>query len=111
MSDNQIEKFEEKNLWDKITKFALDAGREVVEKSLWLYFASQSPGTPIWAKAIIYSALAYFILPMDAIPDITPIVGYSDDLGALAAAVSAVALYIDADVKEKAKKKMADWFE
>ena len=54
--------------------------------------------------------LGYFIAPIDAIPDLTPIVGYSDDLGSLAMALAAVAIFIDDEVKDKARKKLKDWF-
>jgi hypothetical protein len=37
-------------------------------------------------------------------------VGYSDDLGALAAAVGMVAMYITPDIKQRAKEKVKDWF-
>lgn len=102
--------FDDKSFWSKVSRYALVAGREVVEKSLWLYYAAQSSNTPQWAKSVIYGALAYFILPVDAIPDIIPLAGFTDDLGALAAAVASVAAYIDDDVRERAKEKMADWF-
>lgn len=110
MSDDSPGKFDDDSLWEKTRNFAKVAGREVIEKTLWLYYAAQAPNTPIWAKTVIYSALAYFIMPADAIPDIIPAVGYSDDLGALSAAVISVSMYIDDDVKEKAKKKCMDWF-
>ncbi|MES2264837.1 MAG: YkvA family protein [Pseudomonadota bacterium] len=102
--------YSESNFWGKLKNFALQAGREVVEKALWLYYAAQRPETPLWAKTIIYGALAYFISPVDAIPDITPIVGYADDLGALAAAIATVSTYINDEVKELAKKKLQHWF-
>ena len=51
-----------------------------------------------------------FISPLDAIPDITPFVGYSDDLGVLALAVATVATYITEEVKNQATQKMKDWF-
>ena len=59
---------------------------------------------------IIYGALGYFISPLDVIPDFMPIVGFTDDIGILAAAVGIAALYIDSDVKDKADRKLADWF-
>jgi uncharacterized membrane protein YkvA (DUF1232 family) len=102
--------YSENGFWGKIKKIALKAGREVIEKALQLYYAAQSPGTPIWAKSIIYGALGYFISPIDAIPDIIPVVGFADDLGVLVLAVGAVAMYIDQEVKEKAKTKLIDWF-
>jgi uncharacterized membrane protein YkvA (DUF1232 family) len=41
-----------------------------------------------WArKTVVIATLAYFILPLDAIPDFTPIAGYLDDIGVVAAAI------------------------
>ena len=102
--------FEDSSYWAKLKAYALVAGREVIEKSLWLYYAAQAPDTPAWAKTVIYSALAYFVLPADAIPDVVPLAGFSDDLGALAAAVASVAMYIDDDVRAKAAAKLSNWF-
>ena len=103
-------KYTEDSFWDKVVKFAKTAGREVIEKALWLYYAAQQPNTPLWARTAIYGALGYFISPIDAIPDITPVVGYADDLAVLAAAVATVATYIKADVKERAAEKLRGWF-
>lgn len=87
-------KYSDEGFWNKVVSFAKAAGREVIEKALWLYYAAQDPATPTWAKGVVYSALGYFILPIDAIPDLAPVVGYTDDLGVLAAAVAAIATYI-----------------
>ncbi|MCG3171253.1 MAG: hypothetical protein CALGDGBN_02853 [Pseudomonadales bacterium] len=97
-------------LQHKLARHALAAGREVVEKVLWLYYASRRPDVPRWAKLTIYAALAYFILPLDAIPDPTPLAGYADDLGALSAALLTVATYVDEGVKQKARRRLQKWF-
>ena len=55
-------------------------------------------------------ALGYFISPFDAIPDMTPVIGYVDDLGVLTMALATVAAYISDDIKSKAKAKLAEWF-
>lgn len=102
--------YNEESFWEKLINYAKLAGKEVVEKALYLFYAAQQPETPSWAKGVIYSALGYFILPIDAIPDITPIVGYGDDLGVLAAALAVCAAYITPEVKAKAKQKWKDWF-
>ena len=102
--------YSESRFWDKLKKYARVAGSEVIEKALWLFYAAQRPETPVWAKTVIYGALAYFILPTDAIPDLVPLAGYTDDLGALAAAIGMVTLYISDEVKEKARQKMQAWF-
>ena len=106
----QSEGYSETRFWDKLKRYAKVAGSEVIEKALWLFYAAQRPETPAWAKAVIYGALAYFILPADAIPDMVPMVGFTDDLGALAAAIGMVSLYISDDVKDKTRDKMRAWF-
>jgi uncharacterized membrane protein YkvA (DUF1232 family) len=106
MSDN----FDENGFWAKVARYAKVAGREVVEKALWLYYAAQRPETPMWAKTMVFGALTYFVVPVDVIPDMLPVVGYTDDLGVLAAAVATLAVYINQDVKALAASKMHDWF-
>ena len=102
--------YSDDGFFSKLAKYAKSAGAEVVEKALWLYYAYKSPETPVAAKAVILGALGYFVMPIDAIPDILPVVGYTDDLGVLAAAVGAVAVNITAEVKAQATTKMKDWF-
>lgn len=102
--------FDSTSYWDKIRNFAKEAGIEVVEKSLFLYYSSQRPETPLWAKTVIYSSLAYFVLPTDAIPDFVPVAGYTDDLGAIGAALATCAAYINEDVKNQARAKLKEWF-
>lgn len=102
--------FDDGSFWNKVKNFALKAGKEVIEKALWLYYTAQQPGTPAWAKAVIYGALAYFVLPVDAVPDAIPVAGFTDDLGALAAALGAVAMYVNEDVKRMAADRTREWF-
>jgi uncharacterized membrane protein YkvA (DUF1232 family) len=96
--------------WQKLARFAVTAGRELVEKALWLYYAAERPDVPRWAKLTMWGALAYFVMPVDAIPDLLPGVGYVDDLGALAAALATVAGYVDEDVKARARERLSAWF-
>ena len=102
--------YSEESFWDKLARFAKKAGREVVEKALWLHYAAQGPQTPAWAKTAIYGALAYFILPADLIPDFIPGAGFTDDLGALLTAVATVAAYITPEVKQRAAVQVRQWF-
>lgn len=102
--------YSDQSFWDKLRQVARQAGRTVVENALTLYYAAQEPTTPNWAKLVIYSSLAYFILPTDAIPDFIPMMGYGDDLSALASAVVTVAMAITPEVKDKARRTAAVWF-
>ena len=102
--------FTEEKFWDKLKKFAKKAGSSVVYAVLLLYYTLQKPEVPKKTKAVIIGALGYFILPVDLIPDMMLGVGFTDDLGALGIALFQVAMYIDDDIKLKAKMKLADWF-
>lgn len=102
--------YSESSFWAKLKSYALAAGREVVEKALLLYFAAQEEKAPAWAKATIIGALGYFIAPLDAMADLTPGIGYVDDLGVLALAIAAVATYINDDVRAKTREKLQEWF-
>ena len=44
-------------------------------------FEKMMTSVSILKKAIAVGALLYFILPLDSIPDLTPIVGFLDDIG------------------------------
>ncbi|MBF2072253.1 MAG: DUF1232 domain-containing protein [Synechococcales cyanobacterium C42_A2020_086] len=102
--------FSEQSFWDKLGQFATQAGKDLVEKVLTLYFAAQRPETPMWAKLVIFSALAYFILPADVVPDFIPFTGYADDLSTIASAMAAVAMAITPEVKNLAKQQVQQWF-
>ena len=105
-----VSSYSESRFWQKLTRYARVAGREVVEKALWLFYAAQSPNTPRWAKTAIYGALGYFIFPLDAIPDFAPMIGYTDDLGVLAAALATVSMYITDDIKQRSRHTVEKWF-
>lgn len=102
--------YSDESFWQKLTGYAKSAGREVVEKALLLYYAGQEEDAPAWAKATIIGSLGYFITPLDAIVDLTPVVGYADDLGVLVLALAAVATYVNDNVREKTAQKMQIWF-
>lgn len=95
---------------EKLAAQARRAGREIVERALWLYYAAEREDTPRWARLTIYGALAYFILPVDAIPDLMPGAGYVDDLGVLGAAFLTVASHVDESVRRRARERMREWF-
>ncbi len=111
MTDNQFEKyFSEESLWDKIKKFSKAAGIKVVYASLLLYYIMNDKNVGIKTKISIAAALGYFILPTDAIFDLTPLIGYTDDLGVLIFVLTQVTTNITPEIKESARKKLSDWF-
>ncbi|WP_406698362.1 YkvA family protein [Singulisphaera sp. Ch08] len=79
----------------------------LAHETVALYFCLLDPKTPLWVKGIVGAALAYFILPLDAIPDLVPLAGFSDDAGVLAAALSAVSAHITDEHRARAREWMA----
>ena len=102
--------YSETTFLDKLMKYAKTAGLKVIYTALLLFYALQSPRVPTKARAIIVGALGYFIFPFDIIPDIMPGLGYTDDLGILLAALVAVAIHIDEEIKAKALRKLRSLF-
>ena len=103
--------FNENAMWSKISGFAKSAGQQVVYAVLLLFYMMKDPGTELKKKVIIGAALGYFILPADAIPDLTPLLGFTDDLGVLIYALSQISSTITDDIRQKAKQKLHEWFQ
>ena len=111
MSQDQfLNEYSDSRFWEKLKKYAESAGESVLEPALKMYYSATDADTPAWAKTVMIGALGYFISPIDAIPDIVPLVGYSDDLGALAAALATTAAHIKEEHTYKAKKTLKQWF-
>lgn len=102
--------FSEQNLWNKISRFAKQAGIQVIYSALLLYYAFKRKDTPRWAKNVVIGVLGYFLAPIDGIPDLTPFIGYTDDIGVLTFGLVTIAAYINKDVRESAKTKLGKWF-
>lgn len=74
-----------------------------LDQVLAIWYCATDPATPAKAKAILFGAIAYFVLPFDAIPDFIVGLGYTDDLAVLTAAIRAVWPYITDDHRAKAR--------
>lgn len=103
-------RFSEVKLWHKLTNYARQAGIKTVYTALLMFFAYRRKDTPKWAKNIIIGLLGYFLAPIDIVPDLSPFVGYTDDLSLLSVGLVTVAGYINKEVKEQAREKLKSWF-
>ena len=111
MALKKKEKYSDRTFQKKVNRYAKKAGRELIELALQLYYTAQSPTTPVWVKGIVFGALAYFINPIDAIPDVIPIAGFSDDLAAALTAIASCSVHITPEIKKEAAKKAGDFFD
>ena len=94
----------------KLKNYAKQAGLKTVYSALLLFYAYKRSDTPAWAKRVIFGVLGYFISPIDIIPDLTPLIGYTDDLGMLGLGLATIAFYINDEVKTNARAQLAKWF-
>lgn len=92
---SSLERREQKvraEFWDKLKRVA---GRlPFVDDLVAAYYCSMDVDTPLKVRATLLGALAYFILPIDIVPDFIAGVGYGDDAAVLAAAISLVSAHI-----------------
>lgn len=79
-----------------------------IEDVVAAYYCAFDPKVPFKSRAIILGALAYFVLPVDAVPDILLLVGFGDDIAVLGAALAAVRSNITEEHYAKARKALAD---
>ncbi len=81
-----------RSFWRKVRSVA---GRlPFAEDLLAAYYCAFDHNTPLQVKATLVAAIAYFVMPIDAIPDVLPVLGFTDDAAVLAAAINLVAVHI-----------------
>ena len=85
-TEDEVQKeieYVDENLWGKLEK----SGKRIsfAKDILALYQYMKDPIVKWYRKAIVVAALIYFIVPIDTIPDMTPLFGYLDDLGVITA--------------------------
>jgi uncharacterized membrane protein YkvA (DUF1232 family) len=81
-----------RSFWRKL--LSIPARLPFTEDLLAAYYCAFDRNTPLQVKAALVAAIAYFVLPIDAIPDVMPAFGFTDDAAVLAAAINLVAVHI-----------------
>ena len=74
-----------------------------VENAVAAWYCARDPATPKYVKAAIASALVYFIMPIDAIPDVLALLGYTDDAAVFWAVYRTVSTHITEDHRAGAR--------
>src|SRR5712671_7376624 len=91
-----------RGFWSKAKRVA--ARLPFAEDLLSAYYCAFDHATPLQVKAALLGALAYFVLPFDAIPDMMPLLGFADDAAVLATALRLVASYMRPEHRAAAKR-------
>lgn len=76
------------------------------EDLLAAYYCAFDRATPLHVKATLVGAIAYFVLPVDAIPDVLPVIGFTDDAAVLAAALRLMASHVTPEHRTVAREKL-----
>jgi uncharacterized membrane protein YkvA (DUF1232 family) len=103
-SDESNDEALRRNFWRKLG--VVLAQVPFAEDLLTAYYCAFDRATPLPVKASLIGALAYFVLPFDAIPDLLPVLGFTDDAAVLATAVKLVTSHIRPEHREAAKEKL-----
>jgi uncharacterized membrane protein YkvA (DUF1232 family) len=90
-----------RRFWIKLKKVA--ARLPFVEDLLAAYYCAFDKETPRHVQAALLGAIAYFVLPFDFIPDMLPVLGFTDDAAVLATALRLVAANITEDHRQAAR--------
>lgn len=72
------------------------------------FYCALDPQTPMRVRGILLAALAYFVMPVDIIPDFFAVIGFTDDVAVLAAAFALVNGHIRPQHYDAADKALAD---
>lgn len=100
---------DESEVREKFWRKAKDAARHVpfMEEVVAGYYCALDKETPLRAKGILFGALAYFILPVDTIPDVLFGLGFTDDVAVLTAAITAVRAHMTPAHRLAAREALA----
>jgi len=94
-----------RGFWSKLRRVA--AGLPFAEDLLAAYYCAFDRDTPLQVKAALLAALAYFVLPIDFMPDVMPLLGFTDDAAVLATAIRMVAAHLRPAHRDAARAAIA----
>ncbi len=95
----------EKHFWPKLRRVLrrLPFAAELIAA----YYCALDPATPAQAKAVLLGALAYFIMPVDLVPDFIAMFGFTDDAAVLFMAINRVRRHLRPEHRRRAADFLA----
>lgn len=98
-------------LWDKLSTFAIKAGRVTTRPVLLLFFVMKSKDTPKADKLLVFSALSYLVFPIDILDaKRLPIIGWFDEVASISVAYQKVCKHITPEMEAKVDGILDRWF-
>ena len=105
----QAQKQEDKvrsEFWPKLKRVA--AKIPFAEDAVAAFYCATDSSTPLKVRGTLFAALAYFILPLDFVPDLLALVGFGDDMAVMTAAIALVANHITDEHRAKARTTLEE---
>src|SRR5258705_1906910 len=93
-----------RRFWRKLKRVAVKL--PFAEDLLAAYYCAFDKETPRHVQAALLGAVAYFILPFDFVPDMLPVLGFTDDAAVLATALRVVASHITPEHRDAARSAL-----
>jgi uncharacterized membrane protein YkvA (DUF1232 family) len=90
-----------RRFWSKLKRVV--ATLPFAEDLIAAYYCAFDKRTPRHVQASLLGAIAYFILPFDFVPDMLPVLGFTDDAAVLATAIRMVANHITPEHRDAAR--------
>jgi uncharacterized membrane protein YkvA (DUF1232 family) len=90
--------------WPKIRRHAKRI--PFMEEAVAAWFCARDPKTPSHVKAVVLAALAYLVMPVDAIPDFLPTLGFMDDASMFWAVWQMLSKYVTDEHRRKAAEAL-----
>jgi uncharacterized membrane protein YkvA (DUF1232 family) len=79
------------------------------EDAVAVYYCALDRNTPVHVRGAILAALAYFIMPVDTLPDFMPVLGFTDDAAVLAATIKLVTSHILPEHRRAARRALGEF--
>ena len=103
---DQDERLVRERFWSKLRSSV--AHIPFAEDAVASFYCATDSSTPTKAKAILLGTLAYFVMPVDAVPDFIALLGFTDDAAMLMAAVQTVRANLRPDHYDRARETLAN---
>lgn len=92
--------------WPKMK--AVAAKIPFAEDALAAYYCTLDRDTPLRVRGMLLGALAYFVMPVDFLPDVLPVLGFTDDAAVLMATFQLIASHIKPEHRAAARAALDD---
>lgn len=93
-----------RDFWPKLRRAA--AQIPFARELLAAYYCAFDGATPRHVQLSLIGALAYFVMPVDAIPDFIPVLGFGDDAAVIAATLKLVSAHVTPAHRDAATRKL-----